>query len=139
MGNFNSHHLKFDCRSIESIEGKAWGEADQDSYLVRTCCKLAKKQLGEFTIEDLRIMIGQEIALSYLMPYALEKLAEDIVAEGHYYPGDLLVSVLNVSNDFWEHHSEYLNFLKALIEKQKTLLFENQIDYKVFLKLHYEK
>ena len=62
-------------KSLESLEKNFWGEIPKDeSYLVTTCHTLRKKQLKEFNTEDLRIMIGQNIGLKYLIPLALETL-----------------------------------------------------------------
>ena len=44
------------------------------SRLVVTCYSLRKKQIKDFEIEDLRIMIGQNFGLNYLIPIAIEEL-----------------------------------------------------------------
>ena len=67
-----------------------WGPPTHDSYLVRTCHRLRTKPIGQFGVEDLRIMIGQNIGLPYLLPLALERLEETPWAAGDMYPGDLL-------------------------------------------------
>jgi hypothetical protein len=55
---------------------------------------LARIPLREFTVEDLRLLIGQERALETLLPLALEELRKDPFAEGDMYVGDLLMTVL---------------------------------------------
>jgi contact-dependent growth inhibition (CDI) system CdiI-like immunity protein len=52
-------------------------------------------------VEDLRIMIGQNIGLSYLLPLAIEQLQHDPLVAGDFYPGDLLEAVLRVEPSFW--------------------------------------
>ncbi len=74
-----------------------------------------QKPIGEFTTEDLRIMIGQDIGTVFLVPLALEKLAADPLAEGNCYPGDLLCSVLNLPGQFWQRHSGWRSQLEAII------------------------
>ena len=57
-------------RSLETLENNIWdasGVHDQ-SFLIRKCNELRKKRLGEFSIGDFRIMIGQKIGLNYLVP-----------------------------------------------------------------------
>ncbi len=46
-------------KSLESLEKKTWPalSSDEGSYLIKTCNSLRKKQLQDFTTEDLRIMI----------------------------------------------------------------------------------
>jgi hypothetical protein len=94
------------------------------SSLARTCEHLYRKPLSKFTVEDLRIMIGQNIGLEYLMPLAVEQLENNPFSEGDYYPGDLLWSVLRVKTDFWSKHRdlysrvyEITNGLRQVLEK----------------------
>ena len=47
------------------------GNAAYDSSLVKNCYRLRRVPLKHFRIEDLRLMIGQEIGLKYLLPIAL--------------------------------------------------------------------
>src|SRR5688572_13152596 len=89
------------AKSIQELENKDWGEPDFDSHLVQECHRLRRVPLKDFTIENLRIMIGQSIGLEYLMPLAIEKLQENPLAEGSFYAGDLLVNVLRIESAFW--------------------------------------
>src|SRR5512132_3556790 len=77
-------------KTLDELEGVVWGPPTYDSHLVRTCHRLRTKPVGEFGVEDLRIMIGQNIGLPFLLPLALERLEEGPWASGDMYPGDLL-------------------------------------------------
>ncbi|SCE64032.1 hypothetical protein GA0070214_10183 [Micromonospora chaiyaphumensis] len=46
-------------------------------------------------------MLGQQIAVPALLPLALHVLLQDPLAEGDYYPGDLLVNVLGLPEPSW--------------------------------------
>jgi len=70
--------------------------------LIKRCHQLRTKPLVDLTVEDLGIMIGQQVALNRLVPLALKRLLPDPRAEGDYYPGALLASVLRVDAVFWE-------------------------------------
>jgi hypothetical protein len=48
--------------------GQDRGEATFPYFLVRTCHALRQKPLREFTVEDLRIILGQNFSLEYLVP-----------------------------------------------------------------------
>jgi hypothetical protein len=91
-------------RCLDVLEGITWGEPTFPSHLVKTCHALRRKPIGEFSIEDLRIMIGQRIGLPFLMPLAVELLMKDPLAEGDFYAGDLLTNVLRVDPSFWSEH-----------------------------------
>ncbi len=45
-------------KTLEELEGVVWDEPDSASHLVTTCHALRRKPLGDFSVEDLRIMIG---------------------------------------------------------------------------------
>lgn len=111
-------YFHFDrSKSLQELEGQDWDEANFDSHLVITCHELRRKSIGSFEVEDLRIMIGQEIGLNYLIPLALEILEDDIFAEGSIYSGDLLDTVLRVDKKFWRNNLTYRKDLESMIER----------------------
>jgi hypothetical protein len=89
-------------KSLENLEKDEWKIFDSDSRLVRRTKELRKIPLDNFTVEDLRLMIGQGFNLDYLIPLAIEKLTENILAEGDLYKGDLLQAVINSRQDYWD-------------------------------------
>jgi len=120
-------------KSIQALEKKDWGEPNYDSYLVKRCFQLSKIPLEDFTIEDLRLMIGQNIALEYLIPLAIETLQTNILAEGDYYPGDLLKNVISVNTDFWVANQQMYTSLKELIQQHQHDIQEAGISVKDFI------
>lgn len=92
--------------TIEELEGERWPEPDDPSHLVGECRRLRKLPLRLFTVENLRIMLGQDIGSRYLVPIALERLEAEPFAEGDFYPGDLLCSVLSLPREFWSDKPE---------------------------------
>jgi hypothetical protein len=102
-------------RSLQELDGQDWGEATFPSYLVRTCHALRRKPPRDFTVEDLRIMIGQNISLEYLVPLAIERLQRDPFAAGDFYPGDLLGSVLKVQSSFWQQRPDLRQVVEAIV------------------------
>jgi hypothetical protein len=89
-------------KTLENLEKSDWGESvNAPTNLVKRCQELRKVPLNNFTIEDLRMMIGQQIGLQYLVQLAIEKLSDDLFAEGDLFSGDLLKSVLNVDSALW--------------------------------------
>lgn len=89
-------------RTLDEVDPPAWSDAPADATnLVRRCHELRRKAIGEFTVEDMRMMIGQRIGLPYLVPQALDLLASDPLASGDLFPGDLLEAVLRVDGSYW--------------------------------------
>jgi hypothetical protein len=113
--------------TIEYLEQDFWGDKlDYDSHLVSTIYKLRKKNLDQFTVEDFRIVIGQNRSLPILMPMAIDVLDSNILAEGDLYPGDLLNSVLTVSSHFWIDHPDLKSKLESVFLKNKQQLLQNE-------------
>lgn len=134
--------------TIESIEQDYWGDKPPyDSHLVTTVYKLRKKNIEEFTPEDFRIVIGQNFSLPILIPKAIDVLENDILAEGDFYPGDLLNNVLTITPKFWIDYPELKMKLKNLFaknqqrikhsadlsDKEKNKLFELYNEFRYWL------
>jgi CDI immunity proteins len=93
-------------KTLDQLEGDVWGDPTFNSYLVTTCHRLRTKPVDAFSVEDLRIMIGQKIGLPHLVPLAVPVLEREPLAEGDFYPGDLLANVIGAvewlqSNPEW--------------------------------------
>src|SRR4051812_23954420 len=88
-------------KTLQQLEGSDWRDPTYGSHLVAECHRLRRVPLREFTVEKLRIMIGQQIGLQYLIPVALELLRDDPFTAGDLYDGDLLAAVLRADSRFW--------------------------------------
>ena len=104
-------------KTLQELEDSDWGEPTFDSSLVVNCHRLRRVPLKDFSVGNLRLMIGQQISLDYLIPLALERLADDPFVEGDYYEGDLLKNVLRVSKAFWEQHSDLHQQLIGILKE----------------------
>ena len=111
-------------KTLETLEKEIWGEPEFDSKLVKTCHQLRKKQLKDFSIEDLRIMIGQNIGLKLLVPLAIEELEKEILVEGGFYEGDLLKMVLMSDINYWKKEKDNWNKICNLFEINKLKIEE---------------
>jgi hypothetical protein len=93
-------------RILDILDPPAWDPAPPDaSPVIKRCHELRTKPLKDFTDEDLRIMIEQQVSLNRLVGVALTRLRADPLRESGRYPGDLLASVLRVNAAFWERFS----------------------------------
>lgn len=109
-------------KTLQNLEKEDWGDPIYPSHLVTRYHQLRRIPLNEFTVEDLRIMTGQQIGLNYLIPLALEKLKENILVEGDLYPGDLLTAVTKVNANFWTSHKTLYSELKQIIATNQDLI-----------------
>jgi len=128
--------MAFDrSKSLQQLDGEDWGKPTYDSHLVTECHRLRRVPLCQFTVEDLRIMIGQHICLEYLMPLALEHLRADPLAEGAYYSGDLLSAVLRAGRDVWQQHPDWRSEVAAVAQRTARFFEGNEMleeGYEVF-------
>lgn len=118
--------------TLEQLEGHRWAEAGFDSYLIATCHRLWTKPVGEFTVEDLRIMISQRLGLPYLVPRAMTILERDPLAEGDHYPGDLLMSLVRAES-FVATSPELLERLLDVVDQAMVRLGEEDDELRIDL------
>jgi hypothetical protein len=90
-----------DEQTLDELEGVVWGPPGYESGLVINVHRLRRVRLKDYRLEDLRVMIGQEVGLPYLVPRALDRLEADPLVEGDLYPGDLLAAVARLGDEFW--------------------------------------
>lgn len=121
-------------KTLETLEKKMWPalSPDESSHLIKTCNSLRKKVLEDYTTEDLRIMIGQEIGLYFLMPLAIETLTNNLFVEGDMYEGDLLKNVLEINTTFWDENKSYWQALNNIIKDSRQEITKLKIDISKF-------
>ena len=115
-------------KTIAELETGKGSDPEFDSFLVRRTHDLRKVPVGNFAIEDLRILIGQEIGLDYLIPLAIETLTENLWAEGDLFEGDLLKNVLTVKTEFWNNNKKYWIAIDELIKDYRDVILAMKFD-----------
>ena len=115
-------------QSLETLENRSWGDASEaPTNLVKRCIQLSKIPIADFSPSDLRLMIGQQFGLPYLIPLALEKLQENIFIDADFYKGDLLSNILNVDTSFWNDNENFWTQLNNLINDKRQQLADMKI------------
>lgn len=122
-------------QTLEELEDAYWQEPDYVSNLIQKVLALRRTPLNRYTTEDLRLMIAQGFSLPYLVPLALERLQANPFAEGDFYPGDLLQSVLHINSDFWVSNRAFWLQLHRLIVSRAYEIDDKGIDTTAFLDL----
>jgi hypothetical protein len=102
-------------QSLEQIEGDFWGDPPADATrLTATVHALRQRPVGQLGIEDLRVLIAQQVGLDVVLPLALARLEQDPLAEGDFYPGDLLAAVLRVPQAYRRSHPDEAARLRTI-------------------------
>ncbi|RKR81542.1 hypothetical protein BDD43_1689 [Mucilaginibacter gracilis] len=112
---------------------RPWGNSiEASTSLIKRCIDLSRIPISDFSVEDLRLMIGQQEGLRYLIPVAIEILSYDLFAEGDFYPGDLLNSVLDVDFEFWKKNKVLWQQVNQLILGKEEELRKERISASKF-------
>jgi hypothetical protein len=108
--------MSHESQALQELLQVKPGKAEYDSYLVKRCHELMAVRLADYSVEDLRIMIGQKIGLEYLIPKAVEVLRQEPLMESNFYPGDLLANVLSCPASFWQNNSTLAVKMRQVLE-----------------------
>lgn len=93
-------------QTLDELEGVEWGPPTYDSSVVTNVHRLRCVPLKQYRVEDLRLMIGQQVGVNYLVPRALDHLEAHPLASGDFYPGDVLAAVAHLPDAFWSTHRQ---------------------------------
>ena len=104
-------------KTIEDLEAVRWPEPVLRSYVAVRAHGVRQIPLKDLTVQDIRLGLGQQVGLEYLVPLALEALTEQPLVEAELYRGDLLVSLLQVPRDFWQEHEMYNDVINLIVEQ----------------------
>ena len=79
-------------KTLTELDGIEWGEPNFESYVVINCHRLRRVPLNRFTLEDIRLLVGQSMGLLYLMPMALQCLRKNPSYRRRFLPRRFAVS-----------------------------------------------
>ncbi len=123
--------MSFDhTKNLDELEGDAW-ETPEDGYpslLVERCYVLRTVPVRELRPEDLRVLIGQNIGLEFLIPLALGLLEHQPLMDAEFYPGDLLGYTLSREDSFWQQHPEWKDKAQRIFAHAERLSRPGSID-----------
>lgn len=104
-------------KSIENLERDFWGLSPKDSTpLVDKVYRLRTVQIEKLEQKDIRLLIGQNVGLKFLIPVALDILRDNIFVDTELFEGDLLKSVITIDNNFWNDNKELKDQLDGLLK-----------------------
>lgn len=98
---------------------------------------LYNKPIDELELADVRFLIGQNAGLKFLVPIAVEYLRGDAFLETEYYPGDLLMPVLQISNTpiYWLSNKVQKEEIVSIYNSQMERLFELDLSQEIIYKI----
>ncbi|MEL7360643.1 MAG: contact-dependent growth inhibition system immunity protein [Bacteroidota bacterium] len=81
--------------------------------------RLMDTPIDQFSVGDLRLMIGQNMGTEHLMPRALGVLESNPFVCGTFFPGDLLKATFRLPVAYWTQHPAH--FERALAIARQAL------------------
>ncbi|MEV7143716.1 contact-dependent growth inhibition system immunity protein [Streptomyces tauricus] len=103
-------------RSFEKLEHDRWPTPPTDATcLVATAHASRRRPIGKPSVEDMRLLIGQDIGLRHVLPLAPKVLRDDPMAAGDMYEGDLLSAVLTRTRAIWTDTPELGRELRTIV------------------------
>jgi len=111
-----------ETKTLEELEGLDWGEPIFDLPIYHQIYGLRKKPLKSLTTGELRLLIGQQVGLPFLVPKALLLLEENPLINTQYYEGDLLENVLLANGKFLLEHEDFVPRTRAVAENALSKL-----------------
>lgn len=110
-------------KTLTQLEGTAAADRDgpdYPSFLGAECHRLRGVPIGRFSVENLRIMIGQGRGLRYLVPLAIDRLEADPFVAGDFHDGDLLLAVSRIDPAFWRARPALAEAAKRIVRRAEA-------------------
>ncbi|GJF33812.1 hypothetical protein KNE206_65120 [Kitasatospora sp. NE20-6] len=108
-------------RSLDDLEG-AWPAPPPGATRLVTAVHAARRRpVGDLSVEELRLLVGQNVGLPYVLPLAVAVLRDDPMAEGDFYPGDLLSAVVTRHPAVWAVFPDLRHALRPALADPTTL------------------
>ncbi len=114
-------------KSLRDIEGRDLPFPLYQSYLCDICSRLWKTPLEDFTIEDIRVMLSQKLGLSVLVPMAIKIIENNPLAQGDFYPGDLLITLLTTCDNYISIDNTLQERIKSVVNRAIFLIDQKEI------------
>jgi hypothetical protein len=104
-------------RSLDELEGRR-SESPESAItpMIGRIYVAQAKPLGQLEPGEVRLLLGQQDGLPWIIPLALRFLEEDPLVCGTFYDGDLLEQVLR-NEQIWQANPGVIPALRAAIEK----------------------
>jgi hypothetical protein len=119
-------------QSLEEIENQIWGDlVEYPTNLVRRVHEIRKKKIKDLTADDYRVAISQSMGLEIFMPIATSIITTDILTHALYYPGDLLLAVLDQADFWYSHRLEKKTLSKHLIDNLEKVTDSEDINEEI--------
>ena len=115
-------------RSLNDLIGRPASEPVLGSHLETAYLAACAKPLGQLTVEELRLLIGQRESLDIIIPLALDYLEHDPLSSGDLFEGDLLATVLRrPAMEFWAARPDLFRRVRRILGSVEGLQLDREL------------
>jgi hypothetical protein len=122
-------------KSLKELGFTELSAGNPETPLIEKVLRLCDKPLHLLSVEDLRLMIGQNVALKFLVPVAIDVLEENPFVSGDYYYGDLLQAVLSIEFSFWRDNPSLYRQVSEIVTGLVSIMENLTCQIETFEKL----
>jgi hypothetical protein len=94
--------------------------------------ELRRVPVGQLSVDDVRLLIGQKVGVHTLLPVAVEQLSREPLLAATFYPGDLLRAVLRIPKTYWEQEAGLLERLRSIVDSIDEVPSEIEAEVRSF-------
>ncbi|PZR23508.1 MAG: hypothetical protein DI535_23800 [Citrobacter freundii] len=111
-----------ETRSIEQLQYNGRDEAGSPAGVAARFHQFVRVPVKDLSIEQIRLLLSQDVGTIFLLDKTLQLLETDILADGDFYPGDLLSAALNINRIYWDSKPELAARLSVLLGQKSSLI-----------------
>ena len=111
------------AKTLNQIEGRGPQPMPPElKGLIANAERLMGTPIDQFSVGDLRLMIGQNMGTEHLMPRALGVLELNPLVCGTFFPGDLLKATFRLPAVYWTQHPAHHERALAIARQALDIL-----------------
>jgi hypothetical protein len=111
-----------ETKSIDQLQSVSQRDQASPAGIGSRCYQYRQIPVKDLSKEQVRLLLSQDIGTIFLLHRTIQILEEDILADGDFYPGDLLSALLNVNKAYWKNNPELAGRLYSLLSQQRPLI-----------------
>ncbi len=108
-------------KSIDQLQS-SHSNSEASAGIPSRCLQCMRIPVKDLSKEQVRLLLSHDIGTIFLLCKTIQILEEDILADGDFYPGDLLSALLNVDDIYWRNNPELAGRLYSLLNQQRPLI-----------------
>jgi hypothetical protein len=111
-----------ETKSIDQLQFTSQRDQASPAGIASRCHQYMEVPIKDLSKEQVRLLLSHDVGTIFLLDKTIRILEEDILADGDFYPGDLLSALLNVNKVYWKNSPELAGRLYSLLSKQRPII-----------------